>query len=130
MITRSRPTVWSGTLPQTGPTRSGWPTSPSVPALTLVSLSGSLMDEREKGTACGDCLPYPFHRASDSFRFRAAKSPPPSHRNTSARVKTQTHLIRGGGGIGGRAWVKFLVGRKVWVLRPPRRPKRNCHARH
>jgi hypothetical protein len=40
------------------------------------------------------------------------------------------HLIRWVGGIGWRAWVKLLVWRKVWVLRPTLMPDRNCHARH
>jgi len=40
------------------------------------------------------------------------------------------HLIRWAGGIGWRAWVKCLVWRKVWVLRPTLMPDRNCHARH
>src|SRR3954453_24141404 len=33
-------------------------------------------------------------------------------------------------GFGWRAWAKFLVWRKVWVLRPSLMPDRNCHARH
>jgi polyisoprenyl-phosphate glycosyltransferase len=41
-----------------------------------------------------------------------------------------THLIHWAGGMGWRGWEKFLVWRRIWVLRPSPMPDRNRHTRH